>query len=364
MEEIRRERMIQRTYMTTRSVIFLLCAVMSFVMIFSFASNMADIMKYATAIVLYFFLWSATIRFISGQSLTFLKVILNSALATAPIAYFDITGNPLPTNIVFLMIMPITGVTALGTVKGDGRARLTSCDFLSEFLYPLLGALAVSAVLYPVSLAGAYTSFSLPVLTAGVILTSVSLLSQRMTGKKMVFSSPKISGFEDTPSSDYSNFTDYLKIRLVIVAFIVIYVVFGTALDELASSGMISDLDIWYPLLGLLIFPLMILLIPKIAGRNSFGICLLPYEAVMAIYIFSYRFIGFKDVPYDELSVPISAIFIFIYLLVDLILSGTVLTYKRRTITAHLPECLSGVPIFLIYIAVASMIIESFAMIF
>lgn len=263
----------------------------------------------------------------------------------------------------YIYLMPLAaGLTALGSETGDEETGSGRIDPVKELIIPVALSLASLAPAAAVCVPADRKITSVAVIVSALTLILMAALGSYSTGRKVSFSSPALGDYAGMPSASMENVRGFLLARLFFAIGII------PALAAAYGGRKLYDIYLDDNDRMLLIIPLFVLAVMTLVafGTEKFlsrdggrygKYCI--YEAIAAAAMISLPFI--KNDRLGSHGVKTALLLVFYVLAVimaDIIATGYLTTYKRRSIFSERPAPADGLPLMLIVGGIAIMCVE------
>ncbi|MBR6880427.1 MAG: hypothetical protein IKN14_05035 [Clostridiales bacterium] len=348
-----------RSYMTTRALVFMASCIMSFCAAFTASGSVRTMLIFSWEITSFVFIWSLTLRFFLSPALKYLSVFFNVAIVSSTL----VNENTSCGGASLMVLLPVAvGLAALSSSTEEGRVYFRRADVIGEVILPFILSIPASAASCLLMCLAPERIYSVTVILSGVFCALLSYVISKVRGVPLFFTSKKIDGYEDMPGMEHRNIAEFIFVRVLLLIATLLMLVASAVIKHLMLTGVIPDIPLLFPGVGILVFSVFVLIFFKTHLREKYGAHLVPFESIAAVVIGAYHFISFKGLYTIEFEIADPLILLIVFIACDMVLTGALLTYKRRRITAPDAGSFKGIPLMLIYAGLFLMVVDAFRM--
>lgn len=347
--------------LSVRASVFLAGLILTVASILSKSSDIPVLFACCAAVLIF---WAGAMSFWQRSSTAAFNFLVNTILALGSIVVANAVGADIASGEYIYMMPMIAGITALGTEKGDHDADFRRFEPVNELIIPLVAALAASAPMILLTIVLDHKLISVAVIIAALTLVLLSAVVNLTSGKRVFFSSPLLKDYSSMPAASMDALKGFLFARLAFAIELIPAFIAASLGRYIYSHYLEEDYDIFLPVIPLItaiVFAAELLIADRFLTHDGrrygrFGV----YEAVSAVALISLPFI--KTTLFEADGGKLILLYVFYYfslLIADIIATGYLATFKRRSIFSERPACADGMPLMMIVGGIAIMCVEA-----
>lgn len=328
-------------YFSLRAAVFMACLIISISGIFVAGSN---VLLMSGLVAVYLLLWATTMRLWQSPRTAMVNLFVNLIVGVVVFAIPQIIGAKLAYAEFDSLLTVVAGVTILGSVNKDYTRRFSVVDIVDEFLFPiLLAVVAVSLASLSLFVAD-NNSLGFMLILSSIALGGFSWILKILLKTTYSFSSYRIVDYNDFPVANKEKLVAFYKDRgRFAIRFTIAFVV-SFICSKLIDKYLL-DFDPYIKLLVPVVAALVFMIFGLIESRrlDSKMVPMYLIENIFAMFF----------VMFPIIANWIAAI------LIDLLLVGYMVTFKRRSIRAVKSIHVEGVPLILIVLGIVCLCAEA-----